>query len=508
MLNHQQRNEQLIKDILFLERVFLLEIEEVDRSSVEQKVEALSTKSDRRSILKLGLLFIYAVLITLLSPLPDSLEEANDEVVVNELRSKAEVKRQMAEGLLFGRSLYYMRTSPLYQTLSVTSVTRTWGNSRQRQLLKDGACILKGIRKEGNLTLLPPAICPLPSKAEALVEAQKIEQLQLLETELNQARLKRQSLESQIAKYRERQSPSLPQTREALSTSNDEIPVASEVKETGQAADLVLEQLPPLPVPEVPPSTSNAEIPIRQVVEDIEDESLSSPIEPEPQLQIAPESEVETPEVTVTEEIELMGGWLGEANVVYHSSISDPSEAEEQLNSSVSDNIQQTEHSLLADEDLRQYLTSTPLSSEPKSSPVSVSVESEPRAEVNDQIEAELPEVTVTEALETESTSPTEERPLFADEDLRQYLTSTPLSSEPKSVPASVSVESELRAEVNDQIEAELPEVTVTEELETELASPTEERPLFADEDLKKYLTSTPLFADDILKQRLKMSNE
>ncbi len=308
MLNHQQRNEQLIKDILFLERVFLLEIEEVDRLTVEQKVEALSTKSDRKSILKLGLLFIYAVLITLLSPLPDSLEEANDEVVV---------------------------------------------------------------------------------------KAQKIEQLQLLETELNQARLKRQSLESQIAQYRERQSPSLPQTREALSTSNAEIPVASEIEETGQAADLVLEQLPPLlvpevppstsnaeipvaseieeilqvadlvleqlpplPVPEVPPSTSNAEIPIRQGFRDhLEDESF----EPKLQLQLAPESEAEIPEVTVTEEIELMGGWLGEANVVYHSSISDPSEAEEQLNSSVSDNIQQTEHSLLADEDLRKYLTSTPL---------------------------------------------------------------------------------------------------------------------------------------------------
>ena len=79
---------------------------------------------------------------------------------VKPLRGKAEVKRQRAEGDWFGRSLY----SPL--TPSV---------------LKDGACIHKGKREEGNLNLLPsggadtwgfpkclnaPSSCPLPSEAE------------------------------------------------------------------------------------------------------------------------------------------------------------------------------------------------------------------------------------------------------------------------------------------------------------------------------------------------------
>ena len=54
--------------------------------------------------------------------------------IVTPLRGKAEVKRQRAEGGWFGRSLYS------YQTPSV---------------LKDGACIHKGKRKEGSSDLLP-----------------------------------------------------------------------------------------------------------------------------------------------------------------------------------------------------------------------------------------------------------------------------------------------------------------------------------------------------------------
>lgn len=368
MLNHQQ-NEQLVKDKLFLERVFLLEIEEADRLFVEQNLEPLSTKSNHRSFFKLGLLLIYAVLIILLSSLsspfenqfstlPASLEEANNKAIVNELpSSEAQSKRQSLESEI---AKHRERQSPTFLSTSNNEIS---SNSEEKDTRQAADLVLES---------LPPSVPKVP-----------------------------------------------------LATSNAEISSNSEIEEILQADDLVLEQLPPLPVPEVPLSTSKAEIPIRQVVEELEDESLSSSIEPKPQLQINPETELETPKVTVTEESEPMDGWLGVANVVYHSSISDPSEAEEQINTPVSDNIEQTDHSL--NEDLRQYLTSTPLSSQSKSSPVSVAVESQPQPEEKEQIEAELAEVTVTEASETELASPTEERPLFADEDLKKYLTSTPL---------------------------------------------------------------------------------
>jgi hypothetical protein len=256
--------------------------------------------------------------------------------------------------------------------------------------------------------------------------------------------------------------------------------------------------------------------------------------------------------------------WLGQTDMVYYShSYGRQDEAtveQSSIDESVSTAQQQNES------DLRQYLTSTPLAetlleqnsldanlvedsisiaeSLPHENESSIeeevvpALDQEPTQQQSLMVDSEdldlalyldsIPLLEEQSQAETESSNTMVETPvsqpsLFSDEDLAGYLSSTPLLDE-KTIQQALGTSPARETEVEQQTDSTVtvnPVETVavktsepTQELEVEskmqpssistIVDQSEEQlTLFADEDLKQFLTSTPLFSDEILKQKL-----
>ena len=288
-----------------------------------------------------------------------------------------------------------------------------------------------------------------------------------------------------------------------------------------------------LPVPAPPPFVEQTSLPpifvdtvatskLVEVEPAFRGASIAPGVEPETELKPKVKSESIVDEEVPESQPEPLGQWLGQTDAVYYSYSfhhHDEGEVEEQSLTSVSEDIAQTEQPVAKDEDLKQYLMSTPLSQD-ESVPLSI----------DDEAEAEK------ELLEASSdSSDFQPIPLFDDEDLARYLNSGTLFDD-DILQQKLGTAPETQGIAALETEAEIPEAAVREKVTPELQSEplvssaasdrwsTErsskeniaqlsstlehgesqaEQPLFADEDLRQFLSSTPLFSDDILKRKL-----
>ena len=139
-----------------------------------------------------------------------------------------------------------------------------------------------------------------------------------------------------------------------------------------------------------------------------------------------------------------------------------------------------------SEEDLEQYLDSTPLFDK----------ESELPSTAFDSKKSSLPIL-----FEDEDLARYLDAPLLDDELVRQIL-GTSTSTERNEVAISEEAEADGNHKSTEQPSEEK---IIRRSLASEVESESQARqPLFADEDLKQFLTHTPLFSDSVLKEKLK----
>ena len=92
MHNNTHRNQQLKRDRLFLERIFLLDIEQRETSSNKGNIENISAHFHKSSTAPISLVSIYAIVVTLLLLLPSNHEKVNSKTVLKDTASHIVVK--------------------------------------------------------------------------------------------------------------------------------------------------------------------------------------------------------------------------------------------------------------------------------------------------------------------------------------------------------------------------------------------------------------------------------
>ena len=579
MNNNTHRNQQLIRDRLFLEKIFLLDIEQRREATVTDLTSSLEhlgeqsndsnnaqlsdenavlASSRKRTTAPMSLVSIYAIVVTLLLLLPSNRNRANGKTI-----------------------------------------------------LKD--------------------VVPLWYTASHIVVDQDQERVKLLETKLQQLEAKTQILASEIAANSEQKSFSIVETVEPATSSFEQPSRQSRFANPDNSTQRTTYQLPPLPVPTPPaialqtlsqpesldatnkfqPESQLTLLPVlalpsftqtfaqpaledASAIDKLQHQLPSAPpvMKPEIDLSLQIETKEESLFATAEEEVEQPAEqWLGQTNVVYYShsfNRQEESAAEQQQSDTTLENT--TEQSLFADEDLKQYLISTPLSidTEETDGEQLFNSDSQDTDQLNqslldDESDESLVELELvnssdielnqqqsvisdnedlaqyldstplfddesksqTELLSTASNSVESQEPsLFDDQDLARYLNSAPLLDDEilqqklgkspstdseaqdqadESETATIEAEERTRADVrrlssnggfgmlwdaadknSESIEQPSSEKVQQSSITANHIEPETKQPLFADEDLKQFLTSTPLLSDDILKEKLK----
>ena len=502
MQNNTNKNQQLLKDRLFLEKVFLLDIEsdrktntrdltpilepqskQSDRSNDVRlsDVDLVSTPVPQRTIAPISLVSIYAVVVTLLLLLPSSREGANSKTILkdaereNERISLLETKIQQLEAktqILASE----VNIDPQHESLPVVETAK-------------------------------PVSLPVHSTAT---------ELEAIDLESGKGVDNSTQLTTDIDRL-----PPLPET--ASSPVVIQTPIQSAIADTVGTAIIPIDRRSPLPVPKPPSFVSQTPLllplpptftPTETAVDTV---NLNSSIES--MLEI--KSEVIVSKTKVEEEIDKPAEqWLGQTDVVYYSFSFQEN--------STSENLTEPEASSPDDEDLKQYLTTVPRStkqlvasdrildsdSQPIAEPKSLGSSSEEDLEqyldsspLFDN-ESELPST----AFDSKKSSlPT----LFDDEDLARYLDSPLLDDElVRQILGTSTSTDRNEAAISEEAEAdgnhkstEQPseEKMIRRSLAIEVEGESQARqPLFADEDLRQFLTHTPLFSDSVLKEKLK----
>ena len=490
MQNNTNKNQQLLKDRLFLEKVFLLDIESCSQTNATDLTTTLESQSklfgnsnvrsgdrdtvpepvSRRTISPVNFVSIYAIVVTLLLLLPSNREGANSKTILKDTASHIAVEQENERISLLETKIQQLEAKT--QTLALEVAT-----SSEQKLLPAVETI----------SSVPLPAQESPTKLEA--------------TELN----REQSVDNS----------------------------------TQQTTD----RLPPLPVPAPPYFVSQTTSPLPlpptsvRTVTAINTADLNSPVEPEVEPKLEIESRVIVSETTVEEKIEKPAEqWLGQTDVVYYSFSFQEN--------STSENLAEAESSLADDEDLKQYLTTVSRSTEQLvASDRSKDSDSQPAAElkqllVNGKDQKSLAEskLVTAEGFErySDSSSLRSDRSdlsstvsdseeigqpsLFEDEDLARYLDSAPLlddeyirqilgtspSTKLKTQSETDKKEALTSEEADKNSEFGAPKIVRQSSTDSVLAKPKTERPLFADEDLRQFLTHTALFDDSTLKQKLK----
>ena len=506
MQNNTNKNQQLLKDRLFLEKVFLLDIEsdrktntrdltpilepqskQSDRSNDVRlsDVDLVSTPVPQRTIAPISLVSIYAVVVTLLLLLPSSREGANSKTILkdaereNERISLLETKIQQLEAktqILASE----VNIDPQHESLPVVETAKP--------------------------VSLPVHSAATELEAISLDRERNVDNTAQLPTDTDRL-------------------PPLPET--ASSSVVIQTSIQSAIVDTVDTAIIPTDRLPPLPVPEPPSFATQTPLLLPlpptsvRTMTAINTADLNSPVEPEVEPKLEIKSEIIVPETTVEEQIEKPAEqWLGQTDVVYYSfSFQEDS---------TSENLTEPEASLPDDEDLKQYLTTVPRSTEQLvASDRILDSDSQPIAEpksLGSSSEEDLEQYLDSSPLfdnksELPSTGFDSQKPslptLFEDEDLARYLDAPLLDDELVRQILGTSTSTERNeAAISEEAEAdgnhkstEQPseEKIIRRSLASEVESESQARqPLFADEDLRKFLTYTPLFDDATLKAKLK----
>ena len=278
------------------------------------------------------------------------------------------------------------------------------------------------------------------------------------------------------------------------------------------------------------------------------DASVAPGVESETELKPQAESEAVVDEEVPKSQPEPLGQWLGQTDAVYYS-----------YSFHHNDESKVDQQPIAKDEDLKQYLVSTPLNKaesvandealnfisedtteaeqhllenkdvEQRNEPTPSSIDDEAEAEkqlassISDDEDLEqYLEATLLFEGESEANSKSPDSqpiPLFDDEDLARYLNSATLFDDdilkqklgiaPEiPVVANIEPESAVREKVISKLHSGLTEPTSKDLAQLSLTKEhgdesKVEQPLFADEDLRQFLSSTPLMSDDIFQQKL-----
>ncbi len=549
MKNNISKNQQLLKDRLFLEKVFLLDIEsdrktnttdlipilepqskQSDRSNDVRlsDVDLVSTPVPQRTITPISLVSIYAVVVTLLLLLPSNREGANGKTILkdiepeNERISLLETKIQQLEAKTQILALQATADSE-HKSLPVVETARPVSlpiQSEQAPPCDDGACSDRWSTATGLEAINLEPERGVDNSTQRTTDTDRL--------------------------------PPLPET--ASSPVVIQTPIQSSIADTLDTAIIPIDRLSPLPVPTPPPLTTQISSPLPLpptfAKTEIAVDTVNLNSSTKPMLEI--KSEVIVPETTVEEKIdESAEQWLGQTDAVYYSFSFQEN--------STSENLAEAEASLPDDEDLKQYLTAVksrskvqaveqPTSSllsteQPIVSDRSLDSDSQPAAElkqllVDGQDQKSLAEskLVTAEGFEqysdssflrsdrsnlSSTVSDSEElgQPkLFEDEDLARYLDSAPLLDDEyirQILGTSPSTELKTQSETDKKeavtfevadknSELNAPKIVRQSSTDSDLVEPKTERPLFADEDLRQFLTHTALFDDSTLKQKLK----
>ena len=359
------------------------------------------------------------------------------------------------------------------------------------------------------LLLVLSANNSMANNKQVAVESDLI-QLASLERQLEQSQARMLAIESSLIPIVEKAiSIELPQAE--VTAVKTDIPQVKN-KPSAIVNQLPESQLPILPVPVLPPppffqsSPSFPALPIPQPAKPSTDLSALTPlpiVEVEPKVQLPTQSLAED---KVEPKLDA-GQWLGHTDAVYYSSSFEQSEKQSQINIASSEAINKK-----LDGSLALFMPSNEVA-EPKYSLVT-----KPSLSL---VNAEKPNLLA--KAEPQINSVTESKPLFSDEDLSIYLSSTPLLDERTvrqrlGTPASVAQLQSSKATNNETIKIDSQEIAVTEAIaatadkaveaiEKSITAKLEDNSLtnglFSDEDLTRYLSSAPLLDDSTIQHKL-----
>ena len=485
MKNNISKHQQLPQDQLFLERVFLLDIESCSQTNATDLTSALKPQCQENAIFvetlddvrpndgctisapvpkrTVSFVSIYAIVVTLLLLLPSNREGANSKTVLkdaereNERISQLETKIQQLEA----------KTQILASQVNVDS------QHESSPLIETAE----------------PVSLPVHSTATEL-EAIDLEPERGVDNSTQRT--------TDIDRL-----PPLPKT--ASSPVVIQTPIQSAIADTVGTAIIPIDWLSPLPVPTPPPLTTQISSPLplpptfAPTATAVDTVNLNSSIES--MLEI--KSEVIVPKTTVEEKIDKPAEqWLGQTDVVYYSfSFQEDS---------TSENLAEPEASSPDDEDLKQYLTAV-------KSPSKVQAGEQPTSPL---LSTEQP--IVSDSYDLSSTASDNEElkqpKLFDDEDLARYLDSAPLldddfvgqilgtspSTELKTQSETDNKEAVTFEEADKNSEPNAQNIVRQSSTNSDLVELKTKQPLFADEDLRQFLTHTALFDDTTLKAKLK----
>ncbi len=533
MNNNIYSNQELLKHKLFLEQLFLLDIEPketLDRN-LESAPEPLPQHLDEQHSVaasqtqaktSINPISVYALAVTLLLLLPSNRDRVNGKTVIQNTASQIEFSQDQEKIKVLEAKLLSLESKTQVLALEIAT------NSQQKPLLVTE-------------TVEQPTI----SQSEPSTEPSPI----INHDNLNQRTVYQPpSIPIPIPTQRAISTPSQPSSLDginALPTASSQpmlLPVSAlpTFSETlNQPGSTIASNAAQLPAP--PPIIES----VSSLT--IEDKVVIPPTIPKPVPQPAEQ-------------------WLGQTDVVYysHSFRRQNLPVAEQQSVEASEGI--PEQSLLSERDLNQYLVSTPLAAEvsqlnqqsaDSDSPDSLLINQPFAADENPEpateeesvpaVDSELSQqqslIADSEDLDLaqylDSTPLFEEQPkseielsntisdlaesqepsLFSDQDLAQYLSSTPLLEDKivrQTLGTSPSTESEAQHLADATLTVSTSETVITQNLEPTpqlngnnsiqpiAADQSPEKPsLFADEDLKQFLTSTPLFSDEVLNQKL-----
>ena len=524
MHNNTYRNQQLLRDKLFLERVFLLDIEQLPEADGTDEVSLsmpqgtreqsnISKHSHKSSIAPISFVSIYAVVVTLLLLLPSNRERANSKTIVvereNEQIKLLSTKLQQIQAQTQSIELQIAAQSEQKPVPVVKTIEPVTSSTEQASVKPKVTYTFEGnqLPEHGNLLPVP---APPPF----------VEQTSLPPIFVDTV-AKAEFVEIEPAFYDASEAPGAEPEKELKPQVKSEAIVDEEIPESQ-----------PEPLGQWLGQTDAVYYSYSFHHHDegeVEQQSLTSVSEDIAQI-----------EQTLPKDEDL------KQYLMSTPLSNDESKVEEQTSNSISENLTEAEQPLLENEDLEQHLESTPVSIDDeaeaeKQLASSISddedlehyLDATPLFEVESDQEEEL--------LGVSSESPiSQAQSLFDDEDLARYLNSgTLFDDDILKQKLGTAQESPTRAAL--ETEAEIPEAAVREKVTPELQSEplvssaasdrwsTErsseeniaqlsstlehgdesqaEQPLFADEDLRQFLSSTPLFSDDIIKTRFALDS-
>ena len=313
-------------------------------------------------------------------------------------------------------------------------------------------------------------------------------QLASLERQLEQSQARMLAIESSLIPIVEKAiSIELPQAE--VTAINTDIP-QKKTKSSAVINQLPESQLPILPVPVLPPPTffqSSPSFPALPIPQPAKPSTDLSALTPLPIVEV--ELKVQLPTQSIAEdkvEPKLDAGqWLGHTDAVYYSSSFEQSTKQSQINIASSEATNKKTDSLLALSMPSAEVTEVSLS-------LVNAVEPDLSAKAEPQID-----------------SVTKSKPLFSDEDLSIYLSSTPLLDE-RTVSQKLGTLAAVPQLQSDDIteketmEIERQEIAATEKsITVKLEENALTNGLFSDEDLTRYLSSAPLLDDRTIQQKL-----